>query len=392
MIYFWEKIEKNKKKKKISMWQEVNFMADEQKTEYKPQRSWFCVWNNPQKFFGDSMQPADMVNKAVEMWIENKPQRSCGINFEVGDSGTPHMHMVLEDPAKSTFKGLQKLFPGIHISPTLGSKKQAEDYIYKRGVHAEKNHTVVVQPVIYGTIKAAQGQRSDLLAALELIEFGKTPEEIYAANINYRRLSRYIEEEYLAKRKKDTPVYRDVETYWHFGDTGTGKSRFYSELAARYGEGSIYFCSDDTSGVFDMYMGERVVFLDEYKLNMSYGDLLKITDGYKAQLHCRYKNIFCLWNEIHITSCFSPDEVYNYLVPTDMRSVDTKEQLFRRLKHIVYHYRDTDGSYKSFEQSGQEFYSRTGIKGAAFRNNQGFEPIKPEIYQQLKLAFKENEI
>ena len=62
-------------------------------------RSWFCVLNNPAKNFGEDNTPEEMVDTAIELWIKDKPQRTCAINYEIGDSGTPHMHMVLEDPA-----------------------------------------------------------------------------------------------------------------------------------------------------------------------------------------------------------------------------------------------------------------------------------------------------
>ena len=47
-------------------------------------RSWFCVWNHPEKFFGD-IEPIEMVNKTIEMWMKNKPTRACAVNFEISD-------------------------------------------------------------------------------------------------------------------------------------------------------------------------------------------------------------------------------------------------------------------------------------------------------------------
>ena len=73
-------------------------------------RSWFCVWNNPQKYFPEGTEPHDMVLHTVDIWIKDKPQRTCAINYEIGDTGTPHMHMVLEDPAKARFSALQKMY------------------------------------------------------------------------------------------------------------------------------------------------------------------------------------------------------------------------------------------------------------------------------------------
>ena len=107
-------------------------------------RSWFCVLNNPKSVFTDLEKPEDMVDAAIEKWCFKKPHRTCAVNYEIGDSGNHHMHMVLEDPSKSRFSAVQKLFPGIHIAHTRGTKEQAEDYINKRGRFAEKSHTVII--------------------------------------------------------------------------------------------------------------------------------------------------------------------------------------------------------------------------------------------------------
>ena len=70
-----------------------------------------------------------MVNKAIDIWCKDKPQRTCAVNYEIGDSGTPHMHMVLEDPAKVRFTAVQKLFP-LSISNLQGAIENRQRIIY----------------------------------------------------------------------------------------------------------------------------------------------------------------------------------------------------------------------------------------------------------------------
>ena len=135
-------------------------------------------------------------------------QRSCAVNYEIGDSGTPHLHMVLEDPAKdSILCGVCKLFPGIHCETTKGSKEDVEAYIYKTGKFAEKNHTIVVQPVFHGSIKG-RGVRVNpqtvLLDIEDMINNGMTPEQIMELSIMYREKEPLIRSTYFAKRFKDT--------------------------------------------------------------------------------------------------------------------------------------------------------------------------------------------
>ena len=89
-------------------------------------RTWFCVLNSPRTIWGEEATPEEMVNAALDLWMENKPRRSCAGNYEVGDTGNEHMHLVLCDPQKARFSAIQKLFPGIHIEPMRGTKEDAE--------------------------------------------------------------------------------------------------------------------------------------------------------------------------------------------------------------------------------------------------------------------------
>lgn len=185
-------------------------------------RSWFCVLNNPEKIFGNDKKPDEMVELAIDKWCKDKPERTCAINYEIGDQGTPHMHMVLEDPAKARFTAVQKLFPSIHIERTRGNKEQAEDYINKRGRFEEKNHTVVVPARYRGQIKACQGARNDLSVIEDLLDNGLTPSQIMDKSLLFRKQETLIRKAYFAKRVKETPPIRDVEVTWHVGNSGTG--------------------------------------------------------------------------------------------------------------------------------------------------------------------------
>lgn len=316
-------------------------------------RSWFCVLNNPQNIFGE-FAPDVMVNKAIAMWCDDKPTRSCGINYEIGDSGTPHMHMVLEDSSKVRFSAIQKLFNGIHIEPTMGNKEQALDYINKRGSFEEKAHTVVVPAVFRGEIKSNRGKRKDLEIIQDMIENGMTPNEIFDSDISFRQYEKIIKSQYYRKRHKETPVVRDVKVYWHFGESGSGKSHSYVKLVEKYGEENIFFLNDYENGGFDTYNGEKVLFMDEFKGNIRFSVLLGLTDKYRVQVHCRYANVESLWLEVHITSVLQPEDAYRFMVSDDARDKDKVEQLLRRIYRVVYHYKDESG-YHEIEMTVEEY-------------------------------------
>lgn len=316
-------------------------------------RSWFCVLNNPSKQFGD-IEPREMVLKAIELWCDDKPQRTCAINYEIGDNGTPHMHMVLEDPSKTRFSALQKLYQGIHISVTRGTKEQAEDYINKRGNYEDKKHTVVVPPIYRGTIKANKGIRNDLDVIKELIEKGLTPNQIMDQSIHYRKQESIIRDEYFRKRYLETPIERTVNVIWHVGKSGCGKSHSYFELCESQGDDNVYFYTDFDKGGFDRYNGERILFIDEFKGNIKFSTLLGLLDGYRIQLSCRYSNRIALWTEVHITSVYPPEIAYKFMVNTENRKLDSDEQLLRRIDTVVYHYKE-NAEYKTFAVTRENY-------------------------------------
>lgn len=346
-------------------------------------RSWFCVLNNPQIFFGD-IEPEEMVNKAIELWCQDKPDRCCAINFEVGTHGTSHMHMVLEDPAKTRFAAVQKLFPGIHIEPTRGSKADAEKYILKQGKFAEKNHTVIVPAVFHGEIKANQGKRKDLEYIAELLEQGYTPNEIMDISIMYRRYESLIKRQYYRMREKNTPRYREVVVFWHVGESGSGKSFSYTTLCEEKGADNVYLLTDYENGGFDAYSAESVLFLDEFKGNFRFQLLLNYLDGYPVQVHCRYSNAYALWTEVHITSIYPPEEVYNFMVEEERRNRDKITQLKRRINYIVYHYKENN-EYKTFTLPMEEYTDYEQLKELS--GNHGFIPI--DEYAQAENPFGE---
>lgn len=345
----------------------------ENMSENPSSRSWFCVFNNPSKLFGD-IEPKEMVNRAIDIWCKDKPQRTCAVNYEIGDSGTPHMHMVLEDPSKVRFTAIQKLFPTAHIEPTRGNKKQAEDYILKRGNFAEKNHTVVIPAVFHGEINACQGSRNDLSVIEDLIEQGKSPEEIMEISISYRRHKQLIKDCFMRKKYRETPYIRDVTVYWHVGESGSGKSYTAKELIDRCGESKVYVLNDYSTGGFDMYEAQPVLFMDEFKGNISFQLLLNILDKYKSQIHCRYANAYMLWTEVHITSIFPPEEAYKFMVEEENQNRDKIQQLLRRLTYIVYHYKEND-KFLSYTMDASQYTDYEALKQLANKMQYGFHSV-----------------
>lgn len=347
-------------------------------------RSWFCVLNHPEKQFGD-VSPKEMIEKASSLWM-TKETRACAINYEIGDSGNPHMHMVLFDSNKSRFSAIQKLFPTIHIEPMLGRKKDALNYIEKVGKFEEKKHTVIVPAQYYGDIQDKRGKRSDFGVIEDMIANGNTPSEIMDSCFAFRRYEKMIRSAYFSKRIKETPAMRNVRVFWHTGESGSGKSYSFVKLVEKYGEENVYMMTDYETGGLDLYCGERVLFMDEFKGNMKFQQLLNYLDGYKIQIHCRYSNAYALWDEIHITSIYTPDEVYQFMVDSSNRHRDRIQQLLRRIDTIIYHYIE-NGEYKTYFMPSDQYINYEDLKHHAYNNTDadGFISI-----DESQIPFKDN--
>ncbi|MDO4322785.1 MAG: hypothetical protein Q4C61_09685 [Lachnospiraceae bacterium] len=142
--------------------------------------------------------------------------------------------------------------------------------------------------------------------------------------------------------------------------------------------------------MFDKYCGESHVFIDELRY-MKYEILLQITQGYKAQIHCRYENAMALWTHVDITSILPPEELYTNIVPADKRSVDGFEQFKRRIHTVVFHYKE-NGEYKTFELPGSEYTTYGNLKTKALGDKNGFiasDALKAN--GQLTIPFGEQE-
>ena len=206
-----------------------------------------------------------------------------------------------------------------------------------------------------------------------LIEEGMTPNKIMAEDIRLRREESLIRKCYFAKRYKETPPMREVKVYWHCGDSGCGKSYSYIELCEKYGDDLVYFFSDYANrgvGGFDGYCGEPILFMDELKQeSLPFELLLTITQGYRSQIHCRFNNCFALWEEVHITSIFSPEDIYGSMVSSENRNKDTIKQLLRRITSYVYHYKVGD-DYRTFELAGNEYIDFDDLKRRANGNDE----------------------
>ncbi|MDL2302322.1 hypothetical protein LJC58_08200 [Lachnospiraceae bacterium OttesenSCG-928-D06] len=343
-------------------------------------KSWFCVLNNPEER-GYTGEPHEVVEKLKTEWIENHPTRTGAWVYCISKKGLPHVHMVLEDSIAMRFSKIKKSYAvGMHFEATKGQKNQVEAYITKQPPFDEKGEEIICT-VLHGELKGVDSyflNRKDPLETIErLLDEGKTPNEIMSMSIYFRKQEALIRKEFFARRFALTPPKRDVEVFWHIGESGSGKSFEYVKLCEELGDENIYLMNDyqnNGSGGLDTYCAEPVLFMDEYKGGLRYQTLLNMLDGYRFQIHCRYANAYALWTTVHITSIFPPESAYKFMVEVDNQQDDTVKQLLRRITHVVYHWKE-GFEYKSFTLSGKEYKNYEQLKEKA---NGGFMQLSME--------------
>lgn len=338
--------------------------------------------NNPdQKGF-----TSDKIKEVLSRW---KTEYYC-FCFETGDQGTYHVHIYIKFCNPQSLSTISKAFGNAHIELVRGTSKENRDYIRKEGAYegTEKQTTNHTETFFESgdcptEDEESKGHRSDLDEIDDMLEQGLTPNQILdTLPFSYRRYEKDIRAKFFALRSKTTPPKRNVKVIWHVGESGTGKSFTYTHLCETMGEDAVYLLTDYETGGFDMYCGEPILFMDEFKGSMKFQQLLNYLDGYKIQIHCRYANAKALWTAVHITSVYPPDEVYSFMVAQDKRDRDRLSQLLRRINEVVYHYIE-DGEFRTISIPGNEYVNYDSLKSRADGIGDGFVKVDHSIFDEL---------
>ncbi len=304
-------------------------------------KSWFAVFNNPSEH-GYTGTPQEVCERLKSEWVGESATRCGAWAYCISSSGLHHVHMVLEDSKTMRFSAIKTSYClGMHFEATKGNKKQADDYINKRGSFEEKGETV--EYICYhGEIKGRQGKRSDLDTYFDRLQLGETPMDILSDTPKAYMHINVLKNMYYNIRSDNTPIVREMRTFWHIGRSGSGKSYERVLLAEEVGEENIYYLTSFNSGAFDNYNGQPYLWIEDYRGEFKLQELLRILDKYKAEIPARYSNVKALWQEVHITSVLIPLECYS---KSTLQENDRIEQLLRRITSIVYHFKNKNGEY-----------------------------------------------
>jgi len=156
--------------------------------------------------------------------------------------------------------------------------------------------------------KKGQGRRSDLHAVAEMVEEGKTMEEIgdqfpVQAMLHNRGIQYLMD---LKKGVKKKPQKRDnIHVYYLHGPSGCGKTRTAYEVFPE-----VEKVMDNKDNWFDGYHGGKVMLIDEFKGLLPRNHILSVCDRYPHVVPIKGAFIPCHAETIIFTSNDPPENFY----------------------------------------------------------------------------------
>ena len=304
--------------------------------ENNPQsRSYQLTINNPdEKGYDD-----DKINKII---AKSKVRFACYAR-EIGEQGTPHIHIYIVFPSARRFSTMLKLFPGAHVEITYGSVQDNIDYVKKEGKFKDTNKAETSVKGTYREIGTAPTSESlnfsDMEEVVKLLDEGYSVVEIikmfpkYAFKVNAIEA---VRQALLSKKYRE--IMRPVEVTYKFGVTGTGKTRsIYKDYAP---DEVCRITSYNKNGTkFDSYKSENVLVFEEYASQIPIEDFLVYLDIYPLMLPARYADKTACYTKVIITSNLPLGMQY---ITEQQCKPETYAAFLRRI-HYVEEYR-ADGS------------------------------------------------
>ena len=291
-------------------------------------RSYQITINNPKE--------KGFTDEKIEQIIAKSRVTFACYAHEIGENGTPHVHIYMLFPSARRFSTLKKkLCPGAHIEKARGSVQDNTDYIKKKGKFAESPKAKTSVEGSYrefGQIPPHFNlEFSDMAQVIEMVNQGYSVVEIikefpkYALRVNAIEALR---QEFLAEKYRET--MRPVAVTYKYGATGTGKTRsIYQEFSpdevcriTAYGKNGVKF---------DSYKSENVLVFEEYASQIPIEEFLVYLDIYPLMLPARYADKTACYTKVIITSNLPLEAQY---VDEQVQKRETYKAFLRRINWV----------------------------------------------------------
>lgn len=269
---------------------------------------------------------------------------------EVGEQGTPHIHLYFVCENAVRFSTVKKLFTSAHIEVAHGSSQENRDYIRKEGKYLnsdkkETNHIDTFEE--YGELPLDKATKNESVSeqVLRMIQDGCSNSEIIQRFPSYGTKIQHLDrmrQTFLEEKFKNE--WRDVKVTYIYGEAGTGKTRYVMDT---YGYENVYKVTN-YENPFDNYRGEPVLLLDEFYSSLLFNELLQYLDGYPCRLPARYADKIACFTKVFIISNISLKQQYKNIQYEQPQSWNA---LIRRIDRVVKFERNTDGKVPFYEQN-----------------------------------------
>lgn len=267
-------------------------------------RSWFLTINN---FTEQDVAMIKAEDTVYKVW-----------QFEIGKSGTKHLHCLLYFKNARTWP--KKRYPTARIE----YPRSLNDCI----VYCQKERTRVDGPWSEGTCPC-QGRRTDLEELANAIREGTSLRDIATTNgaeyIRYHHGLKALREIYLKPRN----WRKKPHVTWIYGASGTGKTRCIFE---EFDTGDITtedIYVKENNKWFDGYTQQKVFLWDEISpTGCPLVDFLKIFDRYPCQRETKGGHVHINSGRMFITSSKHPLDMYSSSDNNDV-------EIMRRLDVII---------------------------------------------------------
>ena len=260
---------------------------------------------------------------------------------EIGESGTYHTHVFFIAKNAVMFDTVQSRFYGAHIEKALGSNEENYNYVRKIGEkYSNKSDTNLPDTFEeYGTLPADKCGNNSLSAEIvEMITDGCSNYDIIKTYPQAMRFLSSIEQtRQIMNEEKAKNTFRQLDTVYLWGKTGTGKTRHVME---KYGYSNVYRVTD-YAHPFDGYKGQDVILFDEFRSSLKISDMLVYLDGYPLTLPCRYANKTALYTKVFIATNIPINKQYPAV---QLEEPETYRAFLRRIHRIEEISADTDNN------------------------------------------------
>lgn len=276
---------------------------------------------------------------------------------EIGEQGTYHTHVYIQGRGAIRFSTLKRLFVSAHFEVGKGTALQNYEYISKSGKwEADKKHETCVDGTFeqWGEMPVErQGSRNDIADLVSMIEQGLSDyqiiQEMPEAMLKLEDIGK-TRQIFISEKSRNE--WRDVQSFYVWGDTATGKTR---SIMDKYGYSNVFRITDYLHP-FDNYHGQDVVVFEEFRSSIGLSNMLNYLDGYPLELPCRYSNKWACFHTVFIVSNVPLSDQYRN------HPVESFNAFLRRLKGVI-HFLEWGHVYNTIEIHADGFqYILSGEK------------------------------